>query len=243
MNPVIYSIFNTEFREAFSKILTSYVRNECCNNRTTTGFTNYDTDHNRGQHHNNLNHDTSNFNLAMKRQGINNDTPRASPGHIGGGIGSTGDRSPGGQIIITTGSANKVGGQGVPTVKTPVGSCTSRGIKRSSKKVLKDHDNMSSKVRRPLLPFYKRSQSEKKRIKMDNGTTSSSNEDSGGNKVKRIGSSNLGTGTVRSCSLDTFPLNSSSSTAPKPKVSTPLLAYSHVDIHTIDEHGGTISAI
>lgn len=32
MNPVIYSIFNTEFREAFRKILISYVRNECCDN-------------------------------------------------------------------------------------------------------------------------------------------------------------------------------------------------------------------
>lgn len=32
MNPVIYSIFNTEFRDAFRKILISYVRNECCDN-------------------------------------------------------------------------------------------------------------------------------------------------------------------------------------------------------------------
>lgn len=31
MNPVIYSIFNTEFRDAFKKILVSYVHNECCN--------------------------------------------------------------------------------------------------------------------------------------------------------------------------------------------------------------------
>lgn len=30
MNPVIYSIFNTEFRDAFKKILVSYVHNECC---------------------------------------------------------------------------------------------------------------------------------------------------------------------------------------------------------------------
>lgn len=27
---MIYSVFNTEFREAFRKILVSYVRNECC---------------------------------------------------------------------------------------------------------------------------------------------------------------------------------------------------------------------
>lgn len=30
MNPVIYSIFNTEFRDAFQRILITYVRNECC---------------------------------------------------------------------------------------------------------------------------------------------------------------------------------------------------------------------
>ena len=34
MNPVIYSIFNTEFRDAFRRILVSYVRNECCNRDT-----------------------------------------------------------------------------------------------------------------------------------------------------------------------------------------------------------------
>lgn len=30
LNPVIYSIFNTEFREAFKRILVTYVRGECC---------------------------------------------------------------------------------------------------------------------------------------------------------------------------------------------------------------------
>ena len=33
MNPVIYSIFNTEFRDAFRRILISYAHNECCDRR------------------------------------------------------------------------------------------------------------------------------------------------------------------------------------------------------------------
>lgn len=33
MNPVIYSIFNTEFRDAFKRILISYAHNECCDRR------------------------------------------------------------------------------------------------------------------------------------------------------------------------------------------------------------------
>lgn len=44
MNPVIYSIFNTEFREAFRKILISYVRNECCDSRETRRSSRSNTD-------------------------------------------------------------------------------------------------------------------------------------------------------------------------------------------------------
>ena len=36
MNPVIYSIFNTEFRDAFKRILISYAHNECCDQRRRT---------------------------------------------------------------------------------------------------------------------------------------------------------------------------------------------------------------
>ncbi|XP_076367307.1 dopamine receptor 1-like [Tachypleus tridentatus] len=35
MNPVIYSIFNTEFREAFRKILFSHIKGECCGSSDT----------------------------------------------------------------------------------------------------------------------------------------------------------------------------------------------------------------
>jgi hypothetical protein len=61
MNPVIYSIFNTEFRDAFRKILISYARNECCDGRrdsrgatdllVVNRATRYSTSETAGQQH------------------------------------------------------------------------------------------------------------------------------------------------------------------------------------------------
>lgn len=51
MNPVIYSIFNSEFREAFRRILISYVRNECCEGRETRRSSRSNTDPAAGPGH------------------------------------------------------------------------------------------------------------------------------------------------------------------------------------------------
>lgn len=217
MNPVIYSIFNTEFREAFRKILTSYVRNECCNsfNRTNNDY---------NHRHNEINHRIPPNLAAMNNKQINqnnsNDiSPRVSPGIAT-------DRVGGGGIVI---GSNNGGGQGVPTVKPTGSTCGKSSINKTSKNGHSCKDK--SKVRRPLLPFYKRGHSEKKCLRREED-----NIDDGRSCKKQ--SSNA-PGAPRSCSLDTFPITNPSSK----KSSSPLLTYSHVDIHTIDEHGGTISAI
>ena len=208
MNPVIYSIFNTEFREAFRKILTSYVRNECCNNQRNGNF-NYGQSERNQINHRNL--------AAMKHNSL----------EFGGSV------SPGINInndVKLTGSRNgstSGGGQGVPTVKTAGGKGSGSRTSSSKKGQTKDE----SKVRRPLLPFYKRGKSMVK-------------ENTGEHSEQTVKPSNatISNSVNRSCSLDTFPLTNP--TCGSKKSSSPLLTYSHVDIHTDNhDHGGKISAI
>ena len=126
---------------------------------------------------------------------------------------------------------NAGGGQGVP------GVITAGNLRNSGKKVTaggKSRKEESSKVRKPLLSFSK-----KKKAKTNESTV----EPCDGIRKQ----SNSG-GAGRSCSLDTFPSTigcPTSSTANKKMMvggSSSLLTYSHVDIHTSDEHG-KISAI
>ena len=127
---------------------------------------------------------------------------------------------------------NTGGGQGVP------GVIAAGNLRNSGKKITaggKSREKESSKVRKPLLSFSKK----KKEEKMNESTV----EPCDGIREQ----SNSG-GAGRSCSLDTFPSTTgcpTSSTANKKMVvsgSSSLLTYSHVDIHTSDEHG-KISAI
>lgn len=214
MNPVIYSIFNTEFREAFRKILTSYVRNECCN-RNNINFT----------HDQRMNHGRSNPTaISASTRPMIKRSLELSPGNDGNFNDKTGSRN--GQ------GGNTGSGQRVP------GVITAGNLRSSGREITpggKSREGERSKVRKPLLSFSKKKKKEEK-------TNESTVEPCDGIREQ----SNSG-GAGRSCSLDTFPSTTgcpTPSTANKKMMvgGSSLLTYSHVDIHTSDEHG-KISAI